>query len=572
MSGLSFDAAYLLLQSTMPDAQFYEVERHGDTDRYGLPTGEQVATVTCFEPRLTNAVRRIGGWTFFIDNRFISTTVHKIAAMWLIHEGGAKYGELELMRSLRYFFKRFYADSLVTLGTPPAGRALLIESVVFEKEFMNVLLSYTSDVSDPKVSDFNRRSFDIARHSILISQRHEIGHYLLSLPGASVLEHAVNILDGTATPYIEQLISEGSPLLAEEVFCDAFALNSIVRTEADYKAIEMGDAYPGLHLDEVRSANFCYTIMMQLSRIWFQATLDARANRDPADFLCYPEGDYHHSLYAQSNERASNVSWIVNNYIRKKGGDIYIGGVDFHYHRRFEQLIRSSASNLTNLSDSDELSIIDVQQREIARFLASSMWLSQSTSKFLVEVGYSRELDGWVRLDEEPMVSEEESLRQQTITDAIDEDNANSIAHSRFSMALEKIYDDYSKVFDAILSDISRVGIPDDGTIPRLRAFIEQIFTQIDELATNEEVHNNRLSRAYMNKKLADMRVKIQKKQVIVATMIRNTISTGNKIAFSESIAERLEYLEEYAQRNQGKNVAALTSILIPELSNAPKD
>ena len=116
MADLSFGDAYHWLCSTLVDAEIEGVEKHGDIDSYGLPTGRKVASVTCYEPRLSNAVREIGGWTFLIDNRFITTAVQKIAMMWLQHKGGTQYGEPALTRALRHCFKRFYAESLVNAG------------------------------------------------------------------------------------------------------------------------------------------------------------------------------------------------------------------------------------------------------------------------------------------------------------------------------------------------------------------------------------------------------------------------------------------------------------------------
>jgi len=570
MRELTFDDAYALLQSTMPDAEFFGFEKHGDVDKYGLPTGFQAVTVTCYEPRLSNAFRKIGDWIFFIDNRFISDTVHKIAMVWIIHKGGMKYGEMELMRSLRYCFKRFYAECLVTIGKPPIGRALLLENIIFERGFINQLLEQTANVDDSEASRLNSTSYDVARYCTLISQRHEIGHYLLSIPGEDLLENAAKLLEGIIEPSIRFLVEEGNSFLAEEVFCDAFALNSIVKPEEDYLAAEAGYAYSVLHLDEVRSANFCYTIMMQLSRIWFRALQDARSGWDATEQSSQRPINPLLALDVQSRERFDIVSLMVNQYIRLKGGDIYGSGIGLYYNRRYDQVIVQAATNLDQLGEFDELSVVFEPEREIVRFLASTMWLSPRVSQFLVDVGRKRELEGWVALDQTSGKTDPKTeINSEAALDVKLDDSKIPPSANAFSLGMRAIYDNYTGIFDLIVSDISMHGKTQEGTLTLIQSHVENLYKQIDEFGEEEEIYNSGPLKKYAGKMRLDFKMKIQKKQIILLTLIRNSLSNEKKISFSVTITERLSCLEEFAIRNKGVKVASFASILIPELDIA---
>lgn len=567
MPDLSFDQAYARLRSTMSDADFQEVERHGEVDGYGLPTGNKVASVVCYEPRLTNAIRKIGGWTFLVDNRFVAGAARKIAMMWLLHKGGARYGELELMRALRHCFKRFYAESLVTLATPPIGRALLLESVVFERRFMSELARHCAEASDSEASRFNSAAHETARNSVLICQRHEMAHALLSLPGEGIIDNAAKLLDGIVQPAIRRLIESGNAALAEEVFCDAFALHSIVRLDEKYARIGPGGEsfYDALHLDEVRAAYFCYVVTMRLGEIWFQALHDARAGWDAAEQGTSRPERPPLPLEAQARERARLVSALVLRYIRSKNGDIHERNV-YYFGPQYEQLLIQASTNVDRLSDVDELAIVAEPDREIARYLTAATWLSTSTSRYLIDAARYSELNEWARPDhpaepeEEPPATVEAALRStRQVTQA-------SATAETFWKAMKGFYAEYAKVFDAIVADLLYGTALKEGTLDRLTAFKDDVCARLDAFGRDEDVYSSLLAKDYCEGARADAERRIAETHLVLLTIMRRALPGDTECAFSMSVKERLSCLEGYAARNHGANVAAFAALLIPEL------
>ncbi|HVW94843.1 MAG TPA: hypothetical protein VHA56_02580 [Mucilaginibacter sp.] len=566
-AGLSFNEACAKLRSTMPEAEFYEFERYGEKDRYGLPVNLQVVSVSCYEPRLTNAVRKIGNWTFLIDNRFISFHVQKIAGMWLLHEGGRKFGERKLMRSLRYCFKRFFAESLVSLGSPPLGRSLLLESILFERGFYNELQAHLTAIAESESSMFFEKSNEAARNAILICQRHELGHYLLSLPGENMLDRAAKILDGAIVPLLQNLISEGNRLIAEEIFCDAFALNSIIRLERDYPYVSgIGHfGYSALHLDEVRSAYFCYSVMMELSRVWFRAFKDARADWDPAEQSGERPDEERLPLEVQGTDRAYYITQFVNTYILSKNGNLHDREAGFYFALRFEQLLSKAAWDIERVSESDELSGITRQEREIARFLTAATWFSEDTNKYLVQVSRLREFDGWLPIDEPPE-TEEAPIAETSTTSHLAAEVDASAAADHFWNSMKYIYHGYAQVFDAILADIIFKQIPAEGTVQRVETFKTATLQQMEEFGHDDQIYQEPSIKNYIDRCRLEWRKKLMDLHLLLLTLISRTISPQKKLPFSQTIAERLSFLEAYATRNQGANIAAFASILIPEL------
>lgn len=559
---LTFEQAVARLKSTMPRAEYYEFEKQGNVDQYGLPTGMQAVAVTCFEPRLTTAVRNIGGWTFLIDNRFLSHTVHKVAMTWFIHNGGLKYGEQELLKSLRYCFKRFYAECLVALAEPPLGRALLWESVIFERQYSNELYLFPFQSTNKEASRFNGRSYKFATLAIQLTQRHELGHYLLSVPGEDILSNAGKLFDGQAMPRIQELMDEGNVRLAEEVFCDAFALNSMIRTEADYEAVEAGFAYSFLHLDEVKSAYFCYLILMQLSKIYFRAQQDARAGWDGAENKTARPAYVITPLQEQIEERSRSIARIIYQYTGSKKASIHKRDNDLYFNPHYDYLLSKAAANLELLNDADELSVTSEADREMARFLSTTMWLPKANSYYFIYVALHRELNGWMR-QEEPEEATQAPASDEGAADSDSEEKMDIYFYSHYEKQLQEIFDSYLDVFDAIVADIIHNGKAAAGTSERLEAFKNDLMAKIEAVSIQDENHQ-----AILIKQCLACKKKIMELHLLVLTLMRRALAPNENMHFDSSIQERLSFLEEYAIRHQGKNVAAFTSILIPELKS----
>jgi len=569
MADLSFDQACARLRSTMPDAEIHEVERHGEIDEYGLPTGQKVASVVCYDARLSNSVRKIGGWTFLIDNRFISFAVQKVAMIWLVHRGGTRYGEQKLVKALRHCFKRFYAESLVALGTPPVGRAMLVESILFERSYMDEVLRHSASATNVDASTFNSTTFELARQAIWICQRHEMAHFLLSEPGETLIDNSRKLLDGIMEPAFQHLLDNGNTGLAEEAFCDAFALHSIVRKEDYYESL-VPDAslYDAVHLDEVRAASFCYLITMQLGRTWFRALQDARAGWDAAETgAARPEHD-RLELDVQAHQRAHLVSSMVDLYIRSRGGDVHSRDPRFYFNPRCDQLIAQAASNLDALAPDDENASVTGPERELARFLASTMWLSTDTSRSLIDAGRTRELGGWARLDtpDEP----KPAGRVEDYRNARAEYVAAHAAADRFRMAATTCFAEYTEVFDAIVAEVLSGGIPRAGTTERLETFKTDLCARIESYGRDEEIYAEILASNYSDADRTQTLLKVLEAHLILLTIMRRSLPNGASIAFDVPIRERLLCVEAYAARNRGANVAAFAALVLPELEVSP--
>ena len=560
MPELQFEEAYARLRSTMPDAEFLEVKKHGDVDKYGLPTGKKVATVVCFEPKLTNALRPIGDWIFLIDNRFIVNAVQKIAMVWLMHRGGLRYGELELMRALRHCFKRFYAESLVALATPPIGRALLIESVAFERRFIEALAQHSADANTEDSNSFNSDSLELARQAFFICQRHEMAHYLLRMPGECILENSAKLLDGALEPAIRNLIDSGQASLAEEAYCDALALDSIVHTESYYS--ELGPIGGMIYLEQVTAAFFCYTIVIELSKVWFLALQDARNGWDAAEETMSRPERPRLPLEAQATERSNLVSNLVRQYVAARNGDIRDTHRRFFFNFSSHNLIAGASANLESLSEVDEIASATNADREIARYLTLATLWTTGTSHYLINLVQQREWLGWARYDEpveatQPLTTDE-SLRSSLKV-------AKALSAETFWEAMRGLYGEFAKVFDAIVEDLLYKSKPEDGTLARLQAFVEDLVMRIDAFGKDNETFSSADWGPYCEGVRTEHKRKVFESRLILLSLMRRSLSPDNGAAFEIPVKLRLSCLEEYAKRNRGANVAAFASILIPE-------
>jgi hypothetical protein len=372
MPRLSLDLANYLFRSTVPGVEIIEEGYLADSVVSQVAAKESIKCIRFYDFRLSTSVREIGGWTFISENDFLNEHVARIFLVWL-HYGQTDASDPYLLTLLRHCFKRFYADASVGEHSTRFGRAMLFESVIFERELLRPM--YDSLAQDPQRSQLPDSVANCAR---VIARWHEIGHIRVQQTGLAPLSLVRELFEGAAYSAVKQVVDDGNHQLAEELYCDLFALQEVVQSsDSPLSLLDYASRF--------KVGLFCFLCSAFLSTISFIARLDARD-----EHLRRPDSKYHDNEFSDlldaTLSRARLLEDVIEHYSVRKGFHLYGAGESFSLIARLSEAFEKIYHSFMDASDKMQfgLTLCDQEYRTIADYLAFGQSNSQVTGLYLL--------------------------------------------------------------------------------------------------------------------------------------------------------------------------------------------
>ena len=162
------------------------------------------------------------GHNFVFNNEFFANYVRNIALAYL--------SPLEILRGPRsklfaHNFKKFFAECILEMRNALIGRALLIETLMYEQELMAPL--FPKDRPGPGIE----RSFDLLlKIAFDLARYHEFVHF--GIEQTRLRGEATDIgglFAGRLQPEVDSFREKYGEELAEELVCDAAAAETVMR-------------------------------------------------------------------------------------------------------------------------------------------------------------------------------------------------------------------------------------------------------------------------------------------------------------------------------------------------------
>ena len=373
MPALDFDRALSRFEATIAGVNVIDHELLQDEVVQRVAEADTIHVVRFIDYRLSTTIRRIGGWTFVADNEFLTDHVTRIFMVWLWFGGQVDIERQELRDALRHCFKRFYAEVSITEHSTQFGRAMLLESKMFERELLRPM--ELEAASNEAYAELLGGVTSCVR---VIGRWHEIGHYHVQKTGLSAVELSSAIFDGMSTRYLKELVEQGQEQLAEEVYCDLFALQeSILSPDSPLSKVEYNS--------RIKIALFCSICTTFLSMVSFDARTDARNA-----FLQRREDSYFDSEFFPiidlTMRRSQLVEEVIERYSVKKDIRIYDAGADFDLIAQMTSYFRHIYYSYFTMSETmvSGTTLCDAEHRTIAGYLALAMKSAPITASYLI--------------------------------------------------------------------------------------------------------------------------------------------------------------------------------------------
>jgi hypothetical protein len=174
--------------------------------------------VALYEHRIGISVRPIGDHVFIISNGFLTSHAYNLALTWLWRYRAPGPERAGLGAALRHNYKKFFAECVLAHENRLIGRALLIETLVYEQDLMQPMFDVVA--ADPGLGQI---ASEIAQLMSSLAAQHELTHYFKRRGETELIAHCDGLFDGSLGGVLETVRAEQGEALAEEVLCDAFA-------------------------------------------------------------------------------------------------------------------------------------------------------------------------------------------------------------------------------------------------------------------------------------------------------------------------------------------------------------
>ena len=131
--------------------------------------------VALYEHRIGISVRPIGDHVFIISNGFLTSHAYNLALTWLWRYRAPGPERAGLGAALRHNYKKFFAECVLAHENRLIGRALLIETLMYEQDLMQPM--FDAVAADPGLGQI---ASEIAQLMSSLAAQHELTHYWAS--------------------------------------------------------------------------------------------------------------------------------------------------------------------------------------------------------------------------------------------------------------------------------------------------------------------------------------------------------------------------------------------------------
>lgn len=370
---LSFEMSYKLFQSTLPGGRNFFHQRAPVGLDPDPPDSKMIEVVRFHEFRLSTHVRRIGGWTFIAENRFLGTHVARFAKAWMWYNRGADCDRTALKVALCHCLKRFYAEVSLGEHNTRLGRTLLIEAVLLERGLLKRTIEGIA--AEPALA---MRAAKFEALADLLARYHEFGHYSLVEMGDRPEMLARGVLNGQALEAIELLVNTGEVELAEEALCDLIAFQAAL--DPDCSSLGSYDLP-----ERTRIALFISTLLPFLSIMSFQARANSRAAARGEEISTTVPEEFA-PVSDSVRKRMFLLQDVVDRYSTQLGFSLFGGEQGFPL-REWPLVTLFDIDfgwNGLDLCGRDGIRLCNAEERRIADFLALGMGEEPELSEYLL--------------------------------------------------------------------------------------------------------------------------------------------------------------------------------------------
>jgi hypothetical protein len=237
--------------------QFAEIDATADGE-------EGFHYVSLYLHRIGNQFRVIDGEAFIISNGFLSSHAYNLALVHLFHAGGDPAGRTA---ALKHNYKKFFAECVLGVRNCLMGRALLLETILFEQDLMKPLFASLEDNPGRSAA-----ASEVATTMSMLLSQHELGHYQDRRSGGRLRADAADAFGGRLEAMVARTEQAHGPEPATELLCDGVAAWLSLTADSEAPAEDE-------RLVRLRMIALGFLCFADLTALQKSADLTARASR-----------------------------------------------------------------------------------------------------------------------------------------------------------------------------------------------------------------------------------------------------------------------------------------------------
>jgi len=202
--------------------------------------------VSYFAHRIGNHFITRSGYAFVLSNGFLQSHIYNLALANIVFSEDSS----RLEQALLYNYKKFYAECCLGAGNCFIGRALLLETMLFEQDAM--------------IEAFDKADEEIARRiagaMTAILNQHELNHHFVDRYGDAWWAKVRTLYDGRMRTRLERWARTYRQDLVVEMACDAVAISALI---SDMAGVGVGFN----RVARARMAVFCFLAFRDLAAL-----------------------------------------------------------------------------------------------------------------------------------------------------------------------------------------------------------------------------------------------------------------------------------------------------------------
>jgi hypothetical protein len=382
MGSMPLDAAIARLKLTVPKARFFQLREIAAGQLDNELSEQTFHYVSLYDHSISTAFRQINGVNFIISNGVLSSHAYNLALTWLWRQGeGIEANRERRIAALRHTYKKFYAESLLRSKNRLIGRALLLETLIYEQDLMAPMFAAVR--REPIWQETARHLADLM---IDLTLHHELAHYLKRRSGARFGEVERSMFEGKAAPLLASVGEQYDPQFAEEVSCDALAAHLAVTGEKSWAGLyDLGV--------RARMTAFAFLLFADLVSLERSAVATAAANMEEDGVIdlasvVRPKIQFSFAIGRSDRHdlRANLMLRLLNGYLKERGQELISEDSPFPFPETARAELELAFKTFADESEpfDNGLTGTNLQRRGLAQLLAESMHGQDKAVEFLL--------------------------------------------------------------------------------------------------------------------------------------------------------------------------------------------
>jgi hypothetical protein len=382
---VKLDRAIKSLRACHPRARFFQVGEvaAGQTDNEDEE--QKFHYVSLYEHKITNSFEPLRGHLFIISNGFLASHIYNFALVWIWYNCFENKSSEWLDAALRHNMKKFFAECLLAERNILMGRALLIETLMYEQDLMKPIFSAIEEKPTLK-----QIAEDLAYLMSITISHHELGHYFLHRSVNESRKHFMSFFSGKLKLLIDKVFDsfeqESAEAISEEIICDAVAANHSIKGEN-----EILDKYDEITRARMTAFHFMvFTILVSLEKSAHataymcaeeDAVINLSSEKRPKFQFSFSQG-----LCRDTDFRANEIIKLIATEFESKGKSLFGENGSFPLSIKTLEIIRYSFDRFAEeISPLDGgLTGTDIHRRGLAQLLAESLHGHDHGAEFLL--------------------------------------------------------------------------------------------------------------------------------------------------------------------------------------------